>query len=309
MSKEVPKRNQDGLKEPERQWFYSETECVFEHVPPQRFIDRAFTLAGIDPTKEKPEALKLVKYSTQLAIATHRPQAVRDIEEKAIDAMEQRLQEEKDARLRKKYGNHYQVETVTIGGLSWSLDLADSLRRSMEIVESPDSLFTQEVKADIFDTFQNPNPYHPHKGYKLSYELSHLALAVAGMTEMIVSWDNFGDDKRLEQSHYEKRYKRYFGPDIFVETALEDLKLSKKDVGDKMLDIASTVVSAVILELGPETIQYHERKIAEEIATLKEMDEEPPMEIRRIPPDVLFSESQIKIDFTQLNPDDFSDKS
>jgi len=295
---------------------YNDREIVFDHVDPSTFIVPAYEAAGTTPDELPEKDQEVVLYATQLAIGTHRPQFVRDLEEAAFQAAVHRQQEEREQRLREKYGDRL-GDTVKMGGLNWPIELADDFAEQMgrltnlpiideETFEGepppeyrrPDGTHVMRVDEATMDTLQymldNHEPYHPHHGYRLSIEHEHLAAACAGDAQGIEIWD-----WSEKPGTYEERYNAYFTPEFFVDLALTQLMIDPARLDETSRHIAHQSVQGVLDQFGEETRKRHMAMTAEDPT-------ESPGTVTELDLEEIQEETDRQTDFENLEPEDFA---
>ncbi len=296
---------------------YDDREYVFNHVDPFTFIDPAMEVSDVTRDDLSDVGEEVVLYATQLAIGTHRPNFVRDLEETAFEEVVEREREEREQRLREKYGDRLD-DTVQMGGFNWPIELADDFAEQMgrfanlPVVDDktadeerpkeyrrPDGTHVILVDEDTFDALtymtQNPDPYHPHHGYRLSIEHDHLAAATAGRRSGIKMWD-WGTKKK--PGTYTERYEAFFTPDFFIDLALKQLMIDPANLNEAGRLVAHRAVQDVLLQFGEETRQRH-------AAEAGETPTEDSHTIAELDLDRVQKETDRQTDFENIRPEDF----
>lgn len=285
-----------------------ERERVFEFVDPATFTRPAYVETGLTALETDLDTSKFVLYAVQLAIAVHRPQEVRDLEDASLedDLVEDDVIPE---------------DTVAIGDLNMPTSMVDQLSDSfawfddMPVIEDDTPmeerprwykdtsgrihLNSPGVAAEIAALQKEPEPYHPHKGYYLSHELDHLAAAIVGAPGMIQNWDEGFASKRATPD-YRSRYDAFFTPDFYLRIAEADLKLDMAKYGEQRCLIGHRALSMVLEQYGPGTRQRLAREIPRQLKEDAKIAEQ--FTIRTLDPEELRGEP---IDFDNIRPEDF----
>ncbi len=252
---------------------FPERERVFEFVNPDTFIRRAYAETDLAALEPDPDTSKFVLYASQLAIAVHRSQEVRDLEE--VNDEDETVQD-----------SGIPEDTVDVGNLKMPVSIWSQLNEAMTWLDSmpvieddvPQEkrpewyrnssgrlvLNNPAVSAQIAAWDKEPEPYHPYKGYYLSIELEHLAAAIAGDPRMIQSWDE-GFASRRATPDYRARYDDFFAPDFYLKTADADLRLDMTQYGEQRRRIGHHALTGILEQYGPGTRQRLAREIPRQI--------------------------------------------
>jgi hypothetical protein len=297
---------------------YNEFEFVFDHIDPSAFISSASDSEQVDFTSLPQKTQEVILYATQLAIGTHRPNFVRELEDAAEDLYIQRQTANRKQRLQDKYGTNALNETVQMGGYTWSMDMADSFIETLDrlanlpVIDSksfegtlpeqyrqPDGTHVWNVDEKMFSQItyliNNPEPYHPHNGYRLSIEHEHLAAACIGDTDGIELWDLSGP---FTPEHYKERYEMFFGPELFFDEAQKQLMIKPAAVTEVGRRIAFTAINSVLELFGEETRGRH-------ASHTKAQSTDGPTDIVQLDLRKVQEETDAQTDFQNIKPEDF----
>lgn len=294
----MPERaiNQDGLLVPiDRQ--------VFLHVSTEQFVTPAYGEAAVSLNPEdfwKTHAV--VYYAAQLAIATHRPQYVRDIERASMKQYYRNVAAEKQERRAATYGTKL-PDTVLFAGSQWGtdmfLDMAESSRKlahvpvmsrheveamgaekPKEYIDSDTGTWVQYVSQAemdrIHDLFAGIEPYDYLKGYGLDKDLEKIFGGFNGCSKELARWDAlrvlklkppFDLTEDGTPIDPETRYEARFHTEFFTWIARQDVERRLGELTDRQAqlvdEIATRAVMKVIDTFGSESRARHASGVKE----------------------------------------------
>lgn len=275
---------------------------IFLHITSEDFVTPAYEQAGLDIALEDFwPAHAIVYYATQLAIATHRPQEIRDLERSSMKKHIQFTRSEKQRERTKKYGNDL-PGNVQFAGVNWKtslfLDLADSIDsitnapvhtyEEIKVMRHKDRpLMFRDANTGTLATFLSQEsldcieeiragyrPYDYLKGYHIDKELEKIYGGFNGDTAELARWDRLDGPKPPFDATDEgetidpiTRYEARFKPEFYIWTARQDIVRRIGTLNQSQAEVVDTVaniaVASVIESFASATRTRHASSIKE----------------------------------------------
>jgi hypothetical protein len=259
-------------------------EIVFNYIDPELFTKPVMEYIGAEPDSLSYKAIHaLSTYAVQLALGTHPPKIIREIEEARwhnnlvegfndFQYREDMRQQESDDRMKALLNDGLQdpsplddilaeiliretdeyLSAPVIDGNTWKGDKLPRLFRTPDgelVVTRP------KGPSKIAEILNRPNPY---KGYRTR----------ALLLDMCIREHWFYPDLSVEEVEnilwQNPKYNRWFMPGVFVNSAALDLETDTSSVVGRRSMIAAKMAVEPVIELyGLDTKQWHHERMVQ----------------------------------------------